>query len=135
MLSERLIKLFLKIQFIALTIVLYTIATALILLTENTFEYFDIYFVNPLALNQVKANMGGLLIFAGTIPIMWLKTKKDYWLQTFMYILFFVIFARTISFFTDGFHSVTGFLWFGEGIHIYFCHYILKNFPDGSFFD
>ena len=96
-------KLFLKIQFIALTIVLYTIATALIFLTENTFEYFDIYFVNPLALNQVKANMGGLLIFADTIPIMWLKTKKDYWLQTFMYILFFVIFARTISFFTDGF--------------------------------
>jgi len=37
MLSERLIKLFLKIQFIALTILLYTTATALIFLTENTF--------------------------------------------------------------------------------------------------
>ena len=86
------------------------------------------------ALNQIKADLGGLWLLVGTIPILWFRTKDDFWVRLLFVSLGFVMVARVISFILDGIHPITLSLFVGEVVLIYLCRYILKNYPEGSFF-
>ena len=98
------------------------------------FEFLKITIGENYALNQVKADLGGLWFLVGTIPIIWLRTKDDFWVRMFFVMLGFVMFARVVSFILDGIHPITLFLFAGEIVLIYLCRYILKNYPQGTFF-
>jgi hypothetical protein len=69
------------------------------------------------------------------LPILFLTTKKDYYID--IIILFFVVasVARGISFLTgDGYRPLTIGLFLGEILWIFLLTFFKRRFPDGSFF-
>ena len=127
-------KLLIKFQFISVSLLFYSLAIMILFFEGPLFEFLKITIGENFALNQVKADLGGLWFLVGTIPIMWFRTKDDFWVRMFFVMLGFVMFARVVSFILDGIHPITLFLFAGEIILIYLCRYILKNYPQGTFF-
>ena len=67
-------------------------------------------------------------------PLLRLRTKDNFWIRIIFATLGFVMIARFISFVQEGIHPVSIVLFVGEINLFLFTRYILKKFPDGSFF-
>ena len=107
-------KLFIRFQFISISLFFYSLAIMILFFEGPLFEFLKITIGENFALNQVKADLGGLWFLVGTIPIMWFRTKDDFWVRMFFVMLGFVMFARVVSFILDGIHPITLFLFAGE---------------------
>ena len=127
-------KLLIRLQFIGLSLLFYILAVLILFFEGPFFDFLKITIGENFALNQIKADLGGLWLLVGTIPILWLRTKDDFWVRLLFVSLGFVMVARVISFILDGIHPITLSLFVGEVVLIYLCRHILKNYPEGSFF-
>ena len=99
------------------------------------FYNLDIDSVNEIGKNQLKTDIGAVWLLVTVLPILFLTTKKDYYID--IMILFFVVasVARGISFLTgDGYHPITIGLFLGEILWIFLLTFFKRRFPDGSFF-
>jgi hypothetical protein len=127
-------KLFIRAQVIGLSVVGFTIAIALLIFNNQFFDFLGITVSENYALNQIKADLGGLWILVGIAPLLWLRTQDNFWIRILFVILGFVIIARVISFVQEGFHPISIFILISEIWMFLFTRYILKNYPEGSFF-
>src|SRR6056300_1213815 len=118
-------KLLIKLQFFSISLFFYSLALMVLFFEGPLFEFLKITIGENFALNQVKADLGGLWFLVGTIPILWFRTKDDFWVRMFFVMLGFVL---------NGIHPITLFLFAGEIVLFYLCRYILKNYPQGTFF-
>ena len=85
-------------------------------------------------MNQIKADIGGLWVLLGVAPLLWFRTKDNFWIRIVFVTLGSVMIARVISFVQEGVHPVSIVLLVGEINLFLFTRYILKKFPEGSFF-
>ena len=127
-------KLFIRAQVIGLSVVGFTIAVALLIFNNQFFDFLGITVSENYALNQIKADLGGLWILVGVAPLLWLRTQDNFWIRILFVILGFVIIARVISFVQEGFHPISIFILISEIWMFLFTRYILKNYPERSFF-
>ena len=98
------------------------------------FDFLGVTISENYVLNQIKADIGGLWILLGVAPLLWFRTKDNFWIRIIFVTLGFVMIARFISFVQEGIHPVSIVLLVGEINLFLFTRYILKKFPDGSFF-
>ena len=127
-------KLFIRAQVIGFSVVGFTIAVALLIFNNQFFDFVGITISENYVLNQIKADLGGLWILVGVAPLLWLRTQDNFWIRILFVILGFVIIARVISFVQEGFHPISIFILISEIWMFLFTRYILKNYPEGSFF-
>ena len=127
-------KLFIRLGVINISVLGFTVAVALLVFNNQFFDFVGITVSENYALNQIKADLGGLWILIGVSPLLWLRTKDNFWIRLVFVTLGFVMVARFISFVQEGIHPVSIFLLVGEINLFLFTRYILKKFPDGSFF-
>ena len=127
-------KLFIRLGVINISVLGFTVAVALLVFNNQFFDFVGITVSENYALNQIKADLGGLWILIGVSPLLWLRTKDNFWIRLVFVTLGFVMVARVISFVQEGIHPVSIFLLVGEINLFLFTRYILKKFPDGSFF-
>ena len=106
----------------------------LLFFKEPFFDFLQITIGENYVLNQLKADLGGFWLLAGSIPILWFRTKDNFWIRVLYVSVGFVMIARITSFIFDGFHPVTVFFFAVEIVLVYISRYILKNYPEGSFF-
>jgi len=127
-------KLFIRAQVIGFSVVGFTIAVALLIFNNQFFDFVGITISENYVLSQIKADLGGLWILSGVAPLLWLRTQDNFWIRILFVILGFVIIARVISFVQEGFHPISIFILISEIWMFLFTRYILKNYPEGSFF-
>jgi hypothetical protein len=127
-------KLFIRAHVIGLSVVGFTIATALLIFNNQFFDFLGITVSENYALNQIKADLGGLWILIGVAPLLWLRTQDNFWIRILFVTLGFVIIARVISFVQEGLHPISIVLLISEIWLFLFTRYILKKYPQGSFF-
>ncbi len=127
-------KLFIRLGVINISVLGFTVAVALLVFNNQFFDFVGITVSENYALNQIKADLGGLWILVGVSPLLWLRTKDNFWIRLVFVTLGFVMVARVISFVQEGIHPVSIVLFVGEINLFLFTRYILKKFPDGSFF-
>ena len=127
-------KLFIRVNVIGISVFGFTVAVALLVFNNQFFDFVGITVSENYALNQIKADLGGLWILVGVSPLLWLRTKDNFWIRLVFVTLGFVMVARVISFVQEGIHPVSIVLFVGEINLFLFTRYILKKFPDGSFF-
>ena len=127
-------KLFIRFGVINISVLGFTVAVALLVFNNQFFDFVGITVSENYALNQIKADLGGLWILIGVSPLLWLRTKDNFWIRLVFVTLGFVMVARVISFVQEGIHPVSIVLLVGEINLFLFTRYILKKFPDGSFF-
>ena len=127
-------KLFIRAHVIGLSVVGFTIAIALLIFNNQFFDFLGITVSENYALNQIKADLGGLWILVGVAPLLWLRTQDNFWIRILFVILGFVIIARVISFVQEGFHPISIFILISEIWMFLFTRYILKNYPEKLFF-
>jgi hypothetical protein len=127
-------KLFIRLGVINISVLGFTVAVALLVFNNQFFDFVGITVSENYALNQIKADLGGLWILVGVSPLLWLRTKDNFWIRLVFVTLGFVMVARVISFVQEGIHPVSIVLLVGEINLFLFTRYILKKFPDGSFF-
>tara|TARA_B100000674_G_C37133426_1_gene598885 strand:- start:61 stop:450 length:390 start_codon:yes stop_codon:yes gene_type:complete len=127
-------KVFIRLGVINISVLGFTIAVALLVFNNQFFDFVGITVSENYALNQIKADLGGLWILIGVSPLLWLRTKDNFWIRLVFVTLGFVMVARVISFVQEGIHPVSIVLLVGEINLFLFTRYILKKFPDGSFF-
>ena len=127
-------KLFIRLGVINISVLGFTVAVALLVFNNQFFDFVGITVSENYALNQIKADLGGLWILVGVAPLLWLRTKDNFWIRLVFVTLGFVMVARVISFVQEGIHPVSIVLFVGEINLFLFTRYILKKFPDGSFF-
>jgi hypothetical protein len=127
-------KLFIRLGVINISVLGFTVAVALLVFNNQFFDFVGITVSENYALNQIKADLGGLWILVGVSPLLWLRTKDNFWIRLVFVTLGFVMVARVISFVQEGIHPVSIVLFAGEINLFLFTRYILKKFPDGSFF-
>ena len=127
-------KLFIRAQVIGLSVFGFTVVVALLVFNNQFFDFVGITVSENYALNQIKADLGGLWILVGVAPLLWLRTQDNFWIRILFVTLGFVIIARFISFVQEGFHPISIFLLISEIWLFLFTRYILKNYPEGSFF-
>ena len=127
-------KLFIRLGVINISVLGFTVAVALLVFNNQFFDFVGITVSENYALNQIKADLGGLWILVGVSPLLWLRTKDNFWIRLVFVTLGFVMVARVISFVQEGIHPVSIVLLAGEINLFLFTRYILKKFPDGSFF-
>ena len=127
-------KLFIRAQVIGFSVVGFTIAVALLIFNNQFFDFVGITISENYVLNQIKADLGGLWILVGVAPLLWLRTQDNFWIRILFVTLGFVIIARVISFVQEGFHPISIFFLISEIWFFLFTRYILKNYPQGSFF-
>ena len=127
-------KLFIRLGVINISVLGFTVAVALLVFNNQFFDFVGITVSENYALNQIKADLGGLWILIGVSPLLWLRTKDNFWIRLVFVTLGFVRVARVISFVQEGIHPVSIVLLVGEINLFLFTRYILKKFPDGSFF-
>ena len=127
-------KLFIRLGVINISVLGFTVAVALLVFNNQFFDFVGITVSENYALNQIKADLGGLWILVGVSPLLWLRTKDNFWIRLVFVTLGFVMVARVISFVQEGVHPVSIVLFVGEINLFLFTRYILKKFPDGSFF-
>ena len=127
-------KVFIRLGVINISVLGFTVAVALLVFNNQFFDFVGITVSENYALNQIKADLGGLWILIGVSPLLWLRTKDNFWIRLVFVTLGFVMVARVISFVQEGVHPVSIVLFVGEINLFLFTRYILKKFPDGSFF-
>jgi len=127
-------KLFIRVNVIGISIFGFTVAVALLVFNNQFFDFLGISISENYTLNQIKADLGGLWILVGISPILWLRTKDNFWIRILFVTLGFVMLARFISFVQDGLHPVSIILLIGEAWLFSFTRFILKKYPSGSFF-
>ena len=127
-------KVFIRLGVINISVLGFTVAVALHVFNNQFFDFVGITVSENYALNQIKADLGGLWILIGVSPLLWLRTKDNFWIRLVFVTLGFVMVARVISFVQEGIHPVSIVLLVGEINLFLFTRYILKKFPDGSFF-
>ena len=128
-------KLFIRFQLIGVSAFFLPLFIMLLFFKEPFFDFLQITIGENYALNQLKADLGGFWLLAGGIPILWFRTKDDFWIRVLYVSVMFVMVARVISFAFDGFHPVTVFFFAVEIVLVYITRYVLKNYPEGSFFN
>ena len=106
----------------------------MLVFNNQFFDFLGVTVSENYALNQIKADLGGLWILVGVAPLLWLRTKDNFWIRIIFVTIGFVMIARVISFMQEGIHPVSIVLLVGEINLFLFTRYILKKFPDGSFF-
>ena len=128
-------KLFIRAQIIGISVFGFTVAVALLIFNNQFFDFLGITVSENYALNQIKADLGGLWILVGVAPLLWLRTQDNFWIRILFVTLGFVMIARVISFVHEGLHpSHIGWLIGEIGIFL-FTRYILKNYPERTFFN
>ena len=127
-------KLFIRMGVIVISILGFTVAVALLIFNNQFFDFLGVTISENYVLNQIKADIGGLWILLGVAPLLWFRTKDNFWIRIVFVTLGFVMVARVISFVQEGIHPVSIVLLVGEINLFLFTRYILKKFPDGSFF-
>ena len=127
-------KLFIRMGVIVTSILGFTIAVALLIFNNQFFDFLGVTISENYLLNQIKADIGGLWILLGVAPLLWFRTKDNFWIKIVFVTIGFVMIARVISFVQEGIHPVSIVLLVGEINLFLFTRYILKKFPDGSFF-
>ena len=127
-------KLFIRAQVIGLSVFGFTVVVALLIFNNQFFDFVGITISENYVLNQIKADLGGLWILVGVAPLLWLRTQDNFWIRILFVTLGFVIIARVISFVQEGFHPISIFFLISEIWFFLFTRYILKNYPQGSFF-
>ena len=127
-------KLFIRVNVIGISIFGFTVAVALLVFNNQFFDFLGISISENYTLNQIKADLGGLWILVGISPILWLRTKDNFWIRILFVTLGFVMLARVISFIQDGLPPVSVILLIGEVWLFSFTRFILKKYPSGSFF-
>ena len=127
-------KVFIRLGVINISVLGFTVAVALLVFNNQFFDFVGITVSENYALNQIKADLGGLWILIGVSPLLWLRTKDNFWIRLVFVTLGFVMVARVISFVQEGIHPVSIVLLVSEINLFLFTRYILKKFPDGSFF-
>ena len=127
-------KVFIRLGVINISVLGFTVAVALLVFNNQFFDFVGITVSENYALNQIKADLGGLWILIGVSPLLWLRTKDNFWIRLVFVTLGFVMVARVISFVQEGIHPVSIVLFVGEINLFLFTRYILKKFPNGSFF-
>ena len=127
-------KLFIRLGVINISVLGFTVAVALLVFNNQFFDFLGITISENYVLNQIKADIGGLWILLGVAPLLWFRTKDNFWIRIIFVTLGFVMVARVISFVQEGIHPVSIVLLVGEINLFLFTRYILKKFPDGSFF-
>ena len=127
-------KLFIRVGAIGTSVLGFTVAVALLVFNNQFFDFLGVTISENYVLNQIKADIGGLWILLGVSPLLWFRTKDNFWIRIVFVTLGFVMVARVISFVLEGIHPVSIVLLVGE-INLFLCtRYILKKFPNGSFF-
>ena len=127
-------KLFIRLGVINISVLGFTVAVALLVFNNQFFDFLGITISENYVLNQIKADIGGLWILLGVAPLLWFRTKDNFWIRIVFVTLGFVMVARVVSFVQEGIHPVSIVLLVGEINLFLFTRYILKKFPDGSFF-
>ena len=127
-------KLFIRLGVINISVLGFTVAVALLVFNNQFFDFLGVTISENYVLNQIKADIGGLWILLGVAPLLWFRTKDNFWIRIIFVTLGFVMVARVISFVQEGVHPVSIVLFVGEINLFLFTRYILKKFPDGSFF-
>ena len=127
-------KLFIRLGVINISVLGFTVAVALLVFNNQFFDFLGVTISENYVLNQIKADIGGLWILLGVAPLLWFRTKDNFWIRIIFVTLGFVMIARVISFVQEGIHPVSIVLLVGEINLFLFTRYILKKFPDGSFF-
>ena len=127
-------KVFIRLGVINISVLGFTVAVALLVFNNQFFDFLGITISENYVLNQIKADIGGLWILLGVAPLLWFRTKDNFWIRIIFVTLGFVMVARVISFVQEGVHPVSIVLFVGEINLFLFTRYILKKFPDGSFF-
>ena len=128
------VKLFIKLQLIGVSAFFIPLSILLLFFREAFFDFLQITIGESYVLNQLKAELGGFWLLAGSIPILWFRTKDNFWIRVLYVSVGFVMIARITSFIFDGFHPVTLFFFAVEIVLVYISRFILKNYPEGSFF-
>ena len=127
-------KLFIRVGVFGTSVLGFTVAVALLVFNNQFFDFLGVTISENYVLNQIKADIGGLWILLGAAPLLWFRTKDNFWIRIVFVTLGFVMVARIISFVQEGIHPVSIVLLVGEINLFLFTRYILKKFPDGSFF-
>ena len=127
-------KLFMRVGVFGTSVLGFTVAVALLVFNNQFFDFLGVTISENYVLNQIKADIGGLWILLGAAPLLWFRTKDNFWIRIVFVTLGFVMVARVISFVQEGIHPVSIVLLVGEINLFLFTRYILKKFPDGSFF-
>ena len=127
-------KLFIRIGVIVTSILGFTVAVALLIFNNQFFDFLGVTISENYVLNQIKADIGGLWIILGVAPLLWFRTKDNFWIRIIFVTIGFVMIARVISFVQEGIDPVSIVLLVGEINLFLFTRYILKKFPDGLFF-
>ena len=127
-------KLFVRVGVIGTSVLGFTVSVALLVFNNQFFDFLGVTISENYVLNQIKADIGGLWILLGVAPLLWFRTKDNFWIRIIFVTLGFVMVARVISFVQEGIHPVSIVLLVGEINLFLFTRYILKKFPDGSFF-
>ena len=127
-------KVFIRLGVINISVLGFTVAVALLVFNNQFFDFLGITISENYVLNQIKADIGGLWILIGVAPLLWFRTKDNFWIRIIFVTLGFVMVARVISFVQEGIHPVSIVLLVGEINLFLFTRYILKKFPEGSFF-
>ena len=127
-------KLFVRVGVIGTSVLGFTVAVALLVFNNQFFDFLGVTISENYVLNQIKADIGGLWILLGVAPLLWFRTKDNFWIRIIFVTLGFVMISRFISFVQEGIHPVSIVLLVGEINLFLFTRYILKKFPDGSFF-
>ena len=127
-------KVFIRLGVINISVLGFTVAVALLVFNNQFFDFLGVTISENYVLNQIKADIGGLWILIGIAPLLWFRTKDNFWIRIVFVTLGFVMVARVISFVQEGIHPVSIVLLVGEINLFLFTRYILKKFPDGSFF-
>ena len=127
-------KLFIRVGVIGTSVLGFTVTVALLVFNNQFFDFLGVTISENYVLNQIKADIGGLWILIGVAPLLWFRTKDNFWIRIVFVTLGFVMIARVISFVQEGIHPVSIVLLVGEINLFLFTRYILKKFPDGSFF-
>ena len=127
-------KVFIRLGVINISVLGFTVAVALLVFNNQFFDFLGVTISENYVLNQIKADIGGLWILLGVAPLLWFRTKDNFWIRIIFVTIGFVMIARVISFVQEGIHPVSIVLFVGEINLFLFTRYILKKFPDGSFF-
>ena len=128
-------KLFIRANIIGISVFGFTVAVALLVFNNQFFNFLGITISENYALNQIKADLGGLWILVGVAPILWLRTKDNFWIRILFVTLGFVMIARVISFVQEGTHPISIFLLIGEMWLFLLTRYVLKKYPEETFFN
>ena len=110
-------KIFFKINFLSLSFI-FGLITLLIFFFPNVvydFYSFDAESVNEIGRNQIRTDTVGVWLLVTLLPILFLTTKQNYYVDILLLFFIVALVARGISFLTgDGYHFITFALFAGE---------------------